>query len=469
MKTPSLRRRVVLWSVGVLALLLLVVGVGVDLALGAVLRAEQQQRLVSVAALASELTGLSDQSLADRLSLPGVEANVDYASGGQTVVGTPQAPSERRGRPPEPRPVRADPGVTVTQEDGRLIATQTLRPGVELVLTAYSDQTDAALLRFRVIMAVASIIAIALAALLLPLALRRAMGPLGALTRAASETAAGGRGRRLAPEHPDTDLGRAAVQFDAMLEELEGAERRAAESAERLGRFLSDASHELRTPLAGVSAGAERLIREPLDDEERDRVVVQLVREARRAGRLVDDLLLVSRIGELSVRTGPQRMAALLRDAADRSAQQPNAPEVDVDGPDAVVSVDRERIDQVLANLLGNARNAGAYRVRLRSRSTGSGVEVRISDDGPGIPVAARERVFERLVRLDPARSTANGGAGLGLPIARGLVEAHGGTLDCVAPGDGDLPGAVFLLRLPLAAVPVERTAVPDRVPVGRA
>ena len=76
MRTPSLRRRVVLWAVAVLALLLLVVGVGVDLALGAVLRAEQRQRLESVAALATELTGLSDQSLADRLTMPGITARM---------------------------------------------------------------------------------------------------------------------------------------------------------------------------------------------------------------------------------------------------------------------------------------------------------------------------------------------------------------------------------------------------------
>ena len=99
-------------------------------------------------------------------------------------------------------------------------------------------------------MSIASVAAVALAALLLPLVLRRAMRPLGELTAAARETAAGGRGRRLAPEDPGTDLGRAAAQFDAMLEELEGAERRAEEAADRLGRFLSDASHELRTPLA---------------------------------------------------------------------------------------------------------------------------------------------------------------------------------------------------------------------------
>jgi two-component system, OmpR family, sensor kinase len=464
-RTPSLRRRVVLWSTGVLAALLLVVGVGVDLTLAAVLKAEQQQRLESIAALASELTGLSDQAVADRLSIPGIEAHITYASGDTPIVGTPQPPQRGHRGPPEaaPAPARSDPAVTVTEEDGRLVATQTLRPGVQLELATDDAQNDAALVRFRVIMAVASVLAVALAAALLPVVLRRAMRPLEALTAAARATAAGSRGRRLGPEDPGTDLGRAAAQFDAMLEELEGAERRAEESAERLGRFLSDASHELRTPLAGISAGAERLIREPLDDEQRDRVTVLLVREARRAGRLVDDLLLVSRLGRLDVRPRALPISSALDDAVDRVG--PAGPAVRWSGPDAVAVMDRERLDQVLANLVANARNAGARTVLLRTGIVDGQVEVRVSDDGPGIPVDAREAVFERLVRLDPARSSANGGAGLGLPIARGLMDAQAGSLDCVDPGAEDLPGAVLRIRLPLApAAPSVSTAVPQAV-----
>lgn len=473
MKTPSLRRRVVLWSVGVLAILLLVVGVGVDFTLGAVLKKEQQDRLISVASLARALTGLSDQKIADRLaSFPDITATVQPSSGGGLIVGTPQPQGPGDGGPPKaPKDPKAvtDSSVAISEQDGQIVATTTLPDGSALVLRQNTGQIDTALLRFRVIMAVASVAAIALAILLLPLVLRRAMRPLGALTGAARETAAGGRGRRLDPRNPETDLGMAAAQFDAMLEELEGAEARAAQAADRLGRFLSDASHELRTPIAGVSAGAERLIREPLDDEARDRVVVQIVREARRAGRLVDDLLLVSRLGELAVVARTSGLRGLIRAAADRAAEQRGAPAVEVQAIDETVSVDRERIAQVFANLIGNAGNAGASTVRFRSGADGSDgsdgsdattVAVRISDDGPGIPEVSREAVFERLVRLDPARASAKGGAGLGLPIARGLVEAHGGTLQIVDAAPGDLGGAVFLLRLPRAE------HVPDAHPI---
>ena len=460
MRTPSLRRRVVLWAVGVLALLLLVVGVGVDLALGAVLKAEQRERLVSVAALAGDLTGLSDQSLADRLSMPGIEARITYDSGSGAVVGTPQPRPPAHGRPDR---ARADPAaeaaVAVAEQDGRLVARERLRPGATLVLATDSRQIDRELARFRTIMTIASVAAVALAALLLPLVLRRAMRPLDVLTGAARETAAGGRGRRLAPEDPGTDLGRAAVQFDAMLEELEGAEQRAAEAADRLGRFLSDASHELRTPLAALSAGAERLIREPLDDEERDRVLVRLVRETRRAGRLVDDLLLVSRLGELTVDTAPRSLRSLLQEAAERMAPRRDAPAVLVRGDDADVEVDAGRIDQVLANLIQNAGAAGARSVRLDAHVRDGEAVVRVSDDGPGIPADLREAVFDRLVRLEPSRSAAGGGAGLGLPIARGLLAAHGGSLRCEEPTGDDLPGAVLVIRLPCAV----RSPAPQR------
>lgn len=459
MRTPSLRRRVILWAVGVLALLLLVVGFGVDLALGAVLKAEQRERLESVAALAGDLTGLSDQSLADRLSMPGIEARITYDSGGGAVVGTPQPRPAGRSRPPKPDPRVRAADVAVTEQGGRLVASERLRPGVTLVLATDSGQIDQELARFRTIMTIASVAAVALAALLLPLVLRRAMRPLEVLTRAASETAAGGRGRRLAPKDPESDLGRAAVQFDAMLEELEGAEQRAAEAADRLGRFLSDASHELRTPLAALSAGAERLIREPLDPEERDRVVVRLVRETRRAARLVDDLLLVSRLGELAVDQRPRSLRPLLEDAAERVRPRRDAPDVQVVGADATVDVDAGRIDQVLANLIANAGAAGARSVRLSARTEGMDVEVRVSDDGPGIPPDLREAVFDRLVRLEPSRSAARGGAGLGLPIARGLIAAHGGTLRCEAPQEGDLPGAVLVIRLPVLVPPAAPVA----------
>ncbi|WP_375399841.1 sensor histidine kinase [uncultured Amnibacterium sp.] len=476
MKTPSLRRRAVVVSLAVLAAVLLLVGVFVDVALGGILRAEQRQRIESVATLATQLDGTLDaQDLADRLTIPGVTATIRTA--GDVVVGVPKRPKKGdRPAPPAPPASATTPSAQIQQQGGQLVATQTLRDGAELTLTADTGTIDAALARFRLLMAVGSAAALGIAALLLRGLLGRALRPLDALARAARATAHGDRGRRLAPRDPTTDLGRAAAEFDAMLEDLEGAERATAAARERLSAFLSDASHELRTPLAGLAAGAERLLLDAGPD--REAVATDLVRESRRAGRLVDDLLLVSRLEHLDLDLHPADLATLAAAAAGRAGRLPGAHPIAVvderPHPSAILA-DPMRIEQILANLLQNAQRAapsGSTRIRI-GRATDGGSTVTVSDTGPGVAGEAREAIFERLVRLDPARSSTTGGAGLGLPIARGLAQAHGGDLVCVDPGPGDLPGAAFRLTLPATTEPTPAAATPptpgarqqDRVP----
>jgi two-component system OmpR family sensor kinase len=119
---------------------------------------------------------------------------------------------------------------------------------------------------------------------------------------------------------------------------------------------------------------------------------------------------------------------------------------VELEGDPVVVPGDAPRLAQVLANLLDNARRHTTGRIEVRVRAPGI---VTVSDDGAGVAPADRERIFERLVRLDEARSADDGGAGLGLAIARGIARAHGGDLGCVEPVDGR--GAAFALRLPRA------------------
>jgi len=119
------------------------------------------------------------------------------------------------------------------------------------------------------------------------------------------------------------------------------------------------------------------------------------------------------------------------------------------------VLADPPRSAQVLTNVLDNARNhAGPNaEVQISVHATPTAAQLLVTDNGPGVPVAERERIFDRLVRLDEARSYEGGsqrsGAGLGLAIARGIARAHGGELTCVEPGSGR--GAAFLLQLPLA------------------
>jgi two-component system, OmpR family, sensor kinase len=274
------------------------------------------------------------------------------------------------------------------------------------------------------------------------------------MTGLARSITRGDRGRRLAPSRTDTELGRAAAAFDGMLDELEGAER-AARTAEataraseaRTRRFVADAAHELRTPLAGVQAVAEAVASPVLDAEERDRLTLLLLRETGRAGRLVDDLLVLARIDAgIDLRREPLDLLALARTEAERSLLVAADPPVTVQGAPVTVDADPTRLGQVLANLLDNARRYAGPGGRI-AVAVGPGPRVLVTDTGPGVAPADRERIFDRLVRLDEARSAHDGGAGLGLAIARGIARAHGGDLRCVDPPGGT--GAAFELTLP--------------------
>jgi signal transduction histidine kinase len=216
--------------------------------------------------------------------------------------------------------------------------------------------------------------------------------------------------------------------------------------------FLADASHELRTPMAGLQANAELLLREELDRADRERVAVAMIRETRRAGRLVDDLLTMARLGQGGIRLAADRvdLARLAETEVARArALAPSLTFTVSRDADPVVLGDPLRLGQILTNLLDNARHAtpagGAVTVDVRRR--GARVLVEVADTGPGVPAAERALIFERFGRGDASRSRNTGGAGLGLPIARGLAMAHGGDLGYV-----DSPaGATFRVDLPAA------------------
>jgi signal transduction histidine kinase len=152
-----------------------------------------------------------------------------------------------------------------------------------------------------------------------------------------------------------------------------------------------------------------------------------------------------------------------LRALADAQAERIRvlAPEltVRVDGPALTVWADEARITQIVANLLDNARKATGPdgHIGVWLRQVGAFAELLVTDDGQGVPPADRDRIFDRLVRLDNARDRRFGGSGLGLPIARGFARAHGGDLTCVPPPPGD-QGAVFRLLLPIRVDPAART-----------
>ncbi|HEX7303206.1 HAMP domain-containing sensor histidine kinase, partial [Lentzea sp.] len=286
---------------------------------------------------------------------------------------------------------------------------------------ADTEAISQAQLRLRKLLVLLGLGAIAVTGLLMILVVRRALAPLDAMTSLAQAIAAGHRGGRLNPSRTDTELGRTAAAFDGMLDSLEGSEQ-------RTRRFVADAAHELRTPITGVQAVAEALVQAPVDSPDRDQMSFLLVREARRAGRLVDDLLALA---QLDAGYEMQREAVDLLALAEAEVARTRyvAPDFDISaaGQSVVVVGDGQRLAQVLANLVDNARQAAGPAGVVRISVDSSGFVV--SDDGPGVPESERERIFDRLVRLDDARDRRSGGSGLGLAIARGVVRAHGGEL----------------------------------------
>jgi two-component system OmpR family sensor kinase len=447
----SLRLRVTALVLVVVALALIVIGVAVDLALSAQLRRDQQGRLDDRAARAGLLVagGVTGSALTDAVDGQGIRAVLVDATGRRLAGEVDPGPQG-----PAAGPTRRPGGPARPARD--LVRIVPVPDGTRLVLSGEPGEDDAVLARLRAVMIGVGAIGLAVVAVALLGGVRVALRPLDEMTVLARDIAAGDRGRRLRPERTDTELGRTAAAFDAMLDALETAQVRAEDAAHRAQvseartrRFLSDAAHELRTPVTGVQTLAESLVRHPdADLARRERLATTLVRETRRAGALVADMLELARIEDgAPLERRRVDLLELAQAEAERLALLAPEMTVDVAGGPTPVDADPGRVTQILANLLENARRHGPPdgTVRIVLSSDAEAAALDVADEGPGIPEADRERVFDRLVRLDDARTRDAGGAGLGLPIARALARAHGGDLRAV---DSEV-GARLRLTLP--------------------
>lgn len=229
------------------------------------------------------------------------------------------------------------------------------------------------------------------------------------------------------PVHGRDELASLAQDFNRMAEALERVEQSRVE-------LIGSVAHELRTPLAGLQGYAEALADGVLPPEQ---AAGRISHEVRAMRRLVEDLSLVSRVEARAVEIRPQALdpAAALRRAAERFelvfAEQGVALRLEPCGPLPAVWGDPERLQQVLSNLLANAlrHTPPGGEVGLKAEPARGGVRFSVRDTGPGIPPEHQARVFERFYRLDSARSRQDGGSGVGLTVARGLVEAMGGNM----------------------------------------
>ncbi|MEV5106422.1 sensor histidine kinase [Streptomyces massasporeus] len=260
---------------------------------------------------------------------------------------------------------------------------------------------------------------------------RRALRPVEGIRREMAAITQSEDLARRVPE-PDThdEIARLASTTNETLAALET-------SVERQRRFVADASHELRSPIASLRTQLEVAAAHPelldLDGAVEDTVRLQ---------RLAADLLLLARL-DAGERPSDAKvdLAGLAREAAEGRTG------VTVDAEPVEVAGSRGQLGRVLANLLDNAQRHARSVVTVNVRREGDRAVVGVADDGDGVPEDDRERIFERFVRLDAARSRDDGGAGLGLAIARDVAVRHGGTLTA---GRGPAGGALFELRLPL-------------------
>jgi two-component system OmpR family sensor kinase len=454
-RPASLRGRLTWGVLALLGVTLAGLFTAVDLALSARLHADARTQLTDRVALAEQLQGtLSMQRLADRLRGDGVVVRLCTADGSTcaTAASDPPPPGPRPGgRPGDHRPKlpAAARTATVTVESaGSVLFVRSALPGNQmLTLSLDTSQITEAVNRLIVFELAGGVLALLLAGLASARISRTALRPLADMTAVARQITAGDRGQRLDVPRSDTELGRTAAAFDAMLDELEAAEV-------RMRSFLSDASHELRTPLAGMQANAELLLRENPDREQREQIAVAMVRESRRAARLVDDLLTMARLGQ-GMPLAAERVDLLALAEAEVARARSLSPGLayEVSGKAGLwADGDPVRLGQIITNLLDNARHATppGGTVTVCVYRGGPRVRLEVSDTGPGVPSGERTLIFERFGRGDASRSRHTGGAGLGLPIARGLAQAHGGDLTYVDAG----LGATFRLDLPADAKP---------------
>ncbi|GAA3214361.1 sensor histidine kinase [Dactylosporangium siamense] len=270
----------------------------------------------------------------------------------------------------------------------------------------------------------------------------RTLRPVDAMRRQADTITARNLHTRLPVPATADEIAALATTMNTMLDRIE-----AATEAQR--RFVADASHELRSPLSTIHAGLDLLGSTDLPPSAGTHVT-RMRHESARMARLIADLLLLARVDE----SGPQlrREDVDLDDIvyAERDRLVAGHPDLHVETHIVPVRVhgDPHHLQRVLRNLLDNAARHCHGNVTISLTAAGGTAELTVADDGPGIPAADRERVFGRFVRLDDARSRQSGGTGLGLPIARDVVTAHGGTLTV---DDGPRGGALLRIRLPVS------------------
>jgi two-component system OmpR family sensor kinase len=282
---------------------------------------------------------------------------------------------------------------------------------------------------------------------------RRSLAPVAAMGAQAERIGAVNLHDRLAVHNPHDELGKLAQNFNDLLDRLD-------QSFERQRRFISDASHELRTPVSILRGEAEvALSQAARSPEEYRESLAVLHEEAQRLARIVEDLFTLTRAdaGEYRLAQSDFYLDELVADcvrATRALAQAKNITLAAVTPEESPLRGDEDLLRRMILNLLDNAIKYTPVggNVSVTCACVPDGYELSVTDSGPGIPAEMQSRVFERFFRADRARSRtgADGGAGLGLSIARWIAEAHLGRIELVR---SDATGSKFTVQIPASSV----------------
>lgn len=270
--------------------------------------------------------------------------------------------------------------------------------------------------------------------------LSRALEPLDRINRTARRMSEGDLGARIPAEAVDTEVGQIVAALNDAFDRLHGA-------VERQRRFTADASHELRTPLATLSTEVQWALARPRAVHELQSSLEVCARAAGRMQSVIERLLFLARGEAIAVRSEAVRLDSVVREAVEhvRALSYSAGLTVTVDTAEATIQADRERLLEAVTNVLTNAvrYNVAEGTVHVVTTADQQTATLEIRDTGIGIAPTDLPHVFEPFFRGDPARSRDTGGAGLGLAVARAVVEQQGGTIECISP-----PGAGTTVRM---------------------
>ncbi len=455
-----LRLRVTIWNVALLAVIVAALGAFV------------------VVRLRADLTGAVDSALRPAAAQIAADVRTDgpaeFADSARTVLKGERAAGQlvapdgsvraRVGDPVSDRPMatRAELAAALagrspvhsrsmgpSHDDFRLTAVGAEHRGRRYAIVAAQslEPVDRSVGRVVMLLLLAGPVALLAAALGGWWLARRSLQPIERITGAAEALGVDRLEDRVPVPRAKDEVAHLARTLNTMLDRVQ-------HGVEEQRRLVADASHELRTPLATMRAEIDVSLRaDALSPAARD-VLLSARDEVDAMSRTVDDLLTLAAVdgGVLGLQRQAVDLAALAASVAGTLEPLARRRGVAVEhaGPSLAVPADHARLGQAIRNVIENAIEFSPEGgvVRIATSRAGNTGRLRVEDDGPGVPPALRERVFDRFFRVDPSRTRATGGSGLGLAIAREIVEAHGGRVHV----DERERGSAFVIDLPGAA-----------------